>query len=83
MPSAVLDAFVRAIRERDNKYGQAAKSPMVRRDLSKARAPTFVPLQLKTAGGDRANLYSFLHLPFRHTRAHNRWQRSPRRRHAV
>ena len=43
MPSAVLDAFVRAIRERDNKYGQAAQSPMVQRDWSRTRAPVYTP----------------------------------------
>ena len=48
MPSAVLDAFVRAVRERDNKYGHAAQSPMVRRDVSRVKAPVYTPLQLRT-----------------------------------
>ena len=48
MPSVVLDAFVRAVRLRDEKYGHAAQSPMVMRDTSRVKAPTFVPLQLRT-----------------------------------
>ena len=48
MPSAVLDAFVRAVRERDEKCGQAAQSPMVRRDWSRVKAPVYTPNQLKT-----------------------------------
>ncbi len=43
MPSAVLDAFVRAVKERDNNYGQAAQSPMVRRDWSRVKAPVYTP----------------------------------------
>ena len=43
-----IEAWARAVRERDNKCGQAAQSPMVRRDWSRVKAPTFVPLQLKT-----------------------------------
>ena len=43
-----IEAWVRAVRERDDRYGQAAQSPMVKMDTSRVKAPTFVPLQLKT-----------------------------------
>ena len=48
LSKAGIEAWVRAVRLRDEKYGQAAQSPMVRRDMSRVKAPTFVPLQLKT-----------------------------------
>ena len=48
LSKAGIEAWVRAVRARDDRYGQAAQSPMVRRDMSRVKAPTFVPLQLKT-----------------------------------
>ena len=38
-----IEAWVRAVKERDNKHGQAAQSPMVRRDWSRTRAPVYTP----------------------------------------
>ena len=43
LSKAGIDAWVRAVRERDNKYGQAAQSPMIQRDLSRAQAPRYTP----------------------------------------
>ena len=40
---AEIDAWVRAVRERDNKYGQAAQSPLIQRDWSRVRAPVYTP----------------------------------------
>ena len=41
--SAALDAWVRAVRERDNQRGLAAQSPMIKRDFSRAQAPHYTP----------------------------------------
>ena len=41
--SAALDAWVRAVRERDNQRGLAAQSPMIKRDFSRSQAPRFTP----------------------------------------
>ena len=48
LSKAGIEAWVRAVRARDDRYGQAAQSPMVMRDTSRVKAPTFAPLQLKT-----------------------------------
>ena len=48
LSKAEIEAFVRAVRERDDKYGLAAQSPMVRRDWSRVKAPVYTPNQLKT-----------------------------------
>ena len=48
LSKAGIEAWVRSVRERDNKYGQAAQSPMVRRDWSRVKAPVYTPNQLKT-----------------------------------
>ena len=48
LSKAGIEAFVRAVRLRDEKCGQAAQSPMVVRDTSRVKAPTFVPNMLKT-----------------------------------
>ena len=48
LSKAGIEAWVRAVRARDDRYGQAAQSPMVVRDTSRVKAPTFVPNMLKT-----------------------------------
>ena len=45
---AAIDAWVRSVRERDDKYGLAAQSPMVRMDTTRVKAPVYTPNQLKT-----------------------------------
>ena len=39
----VIEAWVRAVRERDNRYGHAAQSPLIKVDWSRVRAPVFTP----------------------------------------
>ena len=41
--SAALDRFVQAVRVRDNVYGQAAQSPMIKPDMSRSKAPVYTP----------------------------------------
>ena len=48
LSKAGIEAWVRAVRLRDDRYGQAAQSPLVKMDTSRVKAPTFAPLQLKT-----------------------------------